>query len=127
MYRVLLVDDQPLFRDIARSMFGAAGGFEVVAEAGDGAEAVDVCRFVSPSVVLTDVQMPRMNGFEAARRITRSKPGTVVVITSMRPEPEYPRLAEECGAAAFFSKRDLDVQAIRAILDARHQYAAKAA
>ena len=72
-YKVLLVDDQPLFRDISRSMFESAGGFEVAGEAEDGAQAVDVCRLWSPDLILMDVEMPHMNGFEATRRITQAR------------------------------------------------------
>ena len=100
-------------------MFEAAGGFEVAGEVEDGAQAVDACRLWSPDIILMDVEMPHMNGFEATRRITQACPGTSVVIASMRPQPEYHAAAAEAGALMFMSKRDLDPVAIRAALDGR--------
>jgi two-component system NarL family response regulator len=69
MISVLLVDDQELFREIARSMFESTGEFKVIAEAIDGVEAVSAYTEHSPDFVLMDVQMARMNGIEAARKI----------------------------------------------------------
>jgi DNA-binding NarL/FixJ family response regulator len=127
MYRVLLVDDQLLFREIARTMLDAAGGFEVAAEAMDGAEAVGLYGTVAPDLVLMDVQMPHMNGFEAARRIVNAHPGAAVALMSMRREPEYSQMAIEAGALVFVPKRDLDVTALKAILDDRMGSAASRA
>ncbi len=118
-YRVLLVDDQPLFLDIARSMFEDAGGFEIAGEATDGAEAVSAYSSLRPDLVLMDVQMPVMDGFAAARKIARSDPAANIVIASIRKDPEYPGLAAESNAMAFFYKRDLDIEKIREMLGAR--------
>lgn len=116
MLRVLLVDDQELFRDIARSMFSSSDDFEVIAEAEDGIDAVNVYPELSPDLVLMDVQMARMNGLEATREILRGDPNARVVITSMRSEPEYQRLALDMGAVGFIPKRDLSVGSLRDIL-----------
>ena len=116
MLRVLLVDDQELFRDIARSMFSGSDDFEVIAEAEDGAEAVKAYPELNPDLVLMDVQMARMNGLEATREILKGDPEARVVITSMRSEPEYQRLAIDMGAVGFIPKRDLSVGSLRDIL-----------
>ncbi len=114
--RVLLVDDQELFRDIARSMFSGSDDFEVIAEAADGVEAVSAYPKLNPDLVLMDVQMARMNGLEATREILKGDPNARVVITSMRSEPEYQRLAIDMGAVGFIPKRDLSVGSLRDIL-----------
>ena len=116
MLRVLLVDDQELFRDMARSMFSGSDDFEVIAEAEDGVEAVNVYPKLNPDLVLMDMQMARMNGLEATREILKWDPDARVVMTSMRSEPEYQRLAIDMGAVGFIPKRDLSVGSLRDIL-----------
>ena len=116
MLSVLLVDDQELFRDIARSMFSGSDDFEIIAEAEDGIDAVSAYPDLNPDLVLMDVQMARMNGLEATREILRKDPAARVVITSMRSEPEYERLALDMGAVGFIPKRDLSVGSLREIL-----------
>ena len=117
MLRVLLVDDQALFRDIAKNMFSSVEEFEVVAEAVDGADAVDAYANLRPDLVLMDVQMPRVNGLEATKQILKGNPDAKVVITSMRSEPEYRRLALDTGALGFIAKRDLSISALKDVLD----------
>jgi two-component system NarL family response regulator len=117
MISVLLVDDQELFREIARSMFESSGDFKVVAEAVDGVEAVSAYTRHNPDFVLMDVQMARMNGIEAARQILTTDPRANVVLVSMRNDPEYARAASAVGCRAFVAKRDLDVQTIKRLVD----------
>jgi DNA-binding NarL/FixJ family response regulator len=123
MYRVLLIDDQPIFRDIIRAMLNKAGGFEVVAEREDGAFPADTYGEILPDAVIMDVQMPRMNGFEAAGNILGTDPESVVVLTSMKQDDEYERLASEAVAAAFYPKRHLDIEVVRDLIEKRHQQA----
>lgn len=115
MLRVLVVDDQALFREIARSMFDSSGEFEVVAEASDGVTAVDIYQRMRPDLVLMDIQMARMNGIEATRLILKQDPEARVVLISMKADPEYRRVAEEMGALAFIAKRDLTASALREV------------
>jgi DNA-binding NarL/FixJ family response regulator len=117
MISVLLVDDQELFREIARSMFESTGEFKVIAEAIDGVEAVSAYAEHSPDFVLMDVQMARMNGIEAARQILQSDPRANVVLISMRNDPEYARTATALGCRGFVTKRDLDVQLLKRLVD----------
>ncbi|MDA1279387.1 MAG: response regulator transcription factor [Chloroflexi bacterium] len=120
MYRVLLIDDQPIFRDIIRAMLDLAGGFEVVAEREDGAQAAASYQEVLPDAVIMDVQMPRMNGFEAAGTILGADPKAVVVLTSMKQDDQYAHIAREAGAAAFYPKRQLNVEVVRDLIERRH-------
>lgn len=121
MYRVLIIDDQPIFRDIVQAMLEKAGGFEVVAEREDGTEAAASYRNILPDAVIMDVQMPKMNGFEATGEILEIDSQAVVILTSMKQDDEYERLAEEAGAAAFYPKRHLDFEIVRDLIELRHR------
>ena len=123
MYRVLLIDDQPILRDIIRAMLEKAGGFEVVAERVDGVQAANSYREIQPDAVIMDVQMPKMNGFTAAGTILEVDPQAVVILTSMKQDGEYTRLAEEAGAATFYPKRFLDTEILRELIARRHRQA----
>ena len=121
MYRVLLIDDQPIYRDIIRATLDKAGGFEVVAEREDGSFAANTYHEILPDAVIMDIQMPQMNGFEAAGTILGEDPQAVVVLTSMKQDDEYERLAQEAGAAAFYPKRHLNIEVVRDLIEKRHQ------
>lgn len=124
MRTVMLVDDQELFRDIARSMFDASDDFVVVAEADDGSVAVDKYATSRPDLVLMDVQMAQMNGLEATRRIVDAFPDAAIVLVSMRAEPEYDRAGREAGALGFIAKRELSAASLRALLSERQELVA---
>ena len=117
MYRVILVDDQPIFRDIIRGVLQRTGRFQFIGEAEDGAEAVEMYRKLRPDAVIMDVQMSRMNGFEATARIREEDPDALVVLTSMRADESYARIAKEAGAVGFLPKRGIDAYAVLSLLD----------
>ncbi len=114
---IMLVDDQPVFRDVARALLERDGDFDVVAEAADGLDAVSMVGSVDPDVVIMDIQMAAMSGIEATRRILLENPAARVVLTSMTAESEYLRLVREIGAVAFIAKRNLNASSLRSILD----------
>jgi DNA-binding NarL/FixJ family response regulator len=100
---VVLVDDQHLVRDGLRLILQLAG-FDVVGEASDGAQAVDLVLATSPDVVLMDVRMPKMDGIEATRRLVAAgSPARVLVLTTFDDE-EYAYEALRAGAAGFLLK-----------------------
>ncbi len=109
MTRVLLADDQVLVRAGFRALLDAEPDVQVVAEAVDGAEAVELARRERPDVVLMDVRMPRMDGLEATRRVTSDPAlaGTRVVVLTTFELDEYVFGALRAGASGFLLK-DVD-------------------
>jgi DNA-binding NarL/FixJ family response regulator len=103
---VLIVDDHPSFRATARVLLEAEG-FEVVGEAQDGASALERARELRPEVVLLDVQLPDLDGFEVAARLTDGGAGPRVVLVSSRDRADYGSMIEESGASGFIAKADL--------------------
>jgi DNA-binding NarL/FixJ family response regulator len=114
---LLIVDDHPGFRSLARRLL-EAGGFEVVGEAADGHAAVAVARELRPDVVLLDVQLPDIDGFEVTQRLGDGEAGPAVVLTSTRDRADYGERVERCGARGFVPKAELSGAAVRAILGA---------
>ncbi|MEV0617983.1 response regulator transcription factor [Nonomuraea sp. NPDC050404] len=100
MIRVMLVDDQQLLRAGFKMVLGAQPDIEVVAEAGDGAEALELLKTTEVDVVLMDVRMPAMDGVEATRRIEGPK---VLILTTFDLD-EYAFAAVKAGAAGFLLK-----------------------
>ncbi len=111
---VLLADDHPLVRRGFRRMLEDDPALVVVAEAGDGDEAVRLAKAARPRVVLIDYAMPGMNGVAATRAILRDAPETAVVVLSMHSEDALVRQAIEAGARGYVLKSaiDLDLAAV---------------
>jgi DNA-binding NarL/FixJ family response regulator len=113
--RVLIVDDHPSFRASARRLLEAEG-FAVVGEAGDGAEAIARTAELDPQLVLLDVQLPDLDGFEVARRLTATPGAPAVVLTSSRDWSEHDGLVLDSGARGFVAKDDLSGAALCALV-----------
>lgn len=115
--RVIIADDHPIFRQGFIALLRRHEGIEVVGEAGDGAEAVELARALRPDVVVMDVSMPRMNGLEATRMISAELPGVRVIGLSMHEDKEIASSMREAGAVDFLTKGgppDAAIAAIRA-------------
>jgi DNA-binding NarL/FixJ family response regulator len=104
MVRVLLVDDEAMIRAGVRSILANDPGIEVVAEAADGREGVEMARAYRPDVALVDIRMPVMDGLDAAAEMRRVAPGTGVVILTTFGEEEYVVRALAGGADGFLLK-----------------------
>lgn len=114
---VLTVDDQAVFRSVARDVIAATPGFEPVGEAASGEEALAAVERVRPDLVLIDVRMPGIGGFEAARRIVGAHPEMVVVLISIEDPDEIARDARECGVAELVRKQDFGPALLRRLWD----------
>jgi two-component system invasion response regulator UvrY len=111
--RVLTVDDQALFRGIAREVIEATPGFEFAGEACSGEEALAAVDDLAPQLVLLDVRMPGMDGVEVARRLTAAHPETVVVLISVEESVDVPSAAQLTARIPFVRKRDFGPRLLR--------------
>jgi DNA-binding NarL/FixJ family response regulator len=109
--RLLIADDQPLMRAGFRAVLEATGEMEVVAEAGDGREAVATARAVRPDVVLMDIRMPNLDGIEAIKQM----PGHRVLVLTTFPMDEYIVEALRAGASGFITKDVPAAELVRAV------------
>jgi DNA-binding NarL/FixJ family response regulator len=112
---VLIVDDHPSFRTTARALLEAEG-FDVVGEAVDGAEALALFAELKPEIVLLDVQLPDLDGFEIASRLCSNGHAPAVVLVSSRDAADYGDLIPACGARGFIPKAELSGASIRALI-----------
>src|SRR3954468_10998532 len=88
-YSIVVVDDEPSFLDVAQSVLSQHPGVTVVGTATSGEQALELYSALRPELVILDVQMPGMSGFEAARRLRRQGGGVRVLIVSAHDEPQY--------------------------------------
>ena len=96
---VVTVDDQAVFREVAREVIEATDGFESLGEACSGEDALQLADDVDPDLVLVDVRMPGMNGVETASRLAAAHPTATIVLVSSEDRTALPADAERCGAS----------------------------
>ena len=114
--RVLIVDDHENFRSSARLLLEAEG-YEVVGEAGTGAAALTAAAELRPDVILLDVHLPDIDGFDVASRVATSESAPRVVITSSRDASDFGPAIARSGALGFVPKNELSGEALAALLD----------
>ena len=114
--RIIIADDHPLFRHALSQMLEeGSADLDVVGEAVDGREAVELCRRLEPDLVLMDVYMPEMDGITATRAIKREFPRTIVLMLTAFEDPEYLWEALKAGAAGYILKHASREEVIGAI------------
>jgi DNA-binding NarL/FixJ family response regulator len=113
--RVLIADDQALVRSGFRMLLGGETDMEIVAEAGNGLEAVDKAARFEPTVVLMDIRMPELDGLEATRRILAADPTARVLVLTTFDLDEYVYEALRAGASGFVLKDEPPEQLLAAI------------
>jgi DNA-binding NarL/FixJ family response regulator len=113
---VLVVDDQPTFRAVARTLVGLTPGLRVAAEADSGEQAVELAGQMHPPVVLMDINLPGISGIEATRQIHLQDPTVVVILMSTYAAADLPADAMDSGAAGYVRKEDLTPAALTALL-----------
>ena len=102
--RIIIADDHPLFRAAIRQTLEKHSNLEVVAEAANGKQALELCRRLEPELVLMDLRMPEMDGIAATQAIKREFPGTIVLILTALEEPTTLSDCLEAGAAGYVLK-----------------------
>lgn len=115
MIRILLVDDQALLRTGFRMILDAEPDLDVVGEAGNGVQAVELAETLHPDVVLMDIRMPEMDGVEATRRITEQPDSPRVVVLTTFDLDEYVYASLHAGASAFLLKDAKEDQLLAAV------------
>jgi DNA-binding NarL/FixJ family response regulator len=114
--RVLVVDDHPVWRNGVRSDLEGSGRAEVVGEAQDGGEAIEVARDVMPEVVLMDLQLPNVSGVDATRQIIQDSPHVKVLVLSASGEEADVLEAVKAGASGYLLKSSTTAELIDAIV-----------
>jgi len=117
--RVLLADDHTVVRQGLRALLGAEGDIEIVGEAENGRQAIQLVKKLLPDVAVIDIAMPVLNGLEATRQITRSVPSTKVLILSSYSDEKYVQQLTEAGAAGYLVKQTAANDLLKAIREAQ--------
>jgi two-component system response regulator NreC len=120
--RILLADDHTVMRSGLRVLLERQPDFQVVGEAADGREAVDLVETLKPDVAVVDVAMPRLNGLDATQQIASKHPSVAVVVLSMHSDEGYIARALKAGARGYLLKDSAEadlISAIRAVHDGK--------
>ena len=116
--RILIVDDSERWRHSVRLLLAQANNLEVVSEASDGLEAVQKCEQLQPDLILLDIQLPKLSGFEVARQLSELSPSTKIIFLSSYQSPDVMEEALKLGSGYVVkvnASRDL-LPRIRAII-----------
>jgi len=115
MIRIVLADDHVVMRNGLRLLLERQANFEVVGEAMDGRQTMEICDKLRPEVLVLDIAMPNLNGIEAARQISAKWPQTAIVILIMHSDESYVLRALKAGARAYLLKDSAEADLINAI------------
>ena len=112
---LVLVDDHLIFREGLRKLLSAEPDLEVVGEAGDGLDAIQLVERLQPDVLVLDLMMPGLNGDEVARQVSRRAPSTRIVVLSMHTNEAYVLKALKSGATGYVLKGSSSIELVQAI------------
>jgi DNA-binding NarL/FixJ family response regulator len=113
--RILIADDHPIIRKVVRSTLQRHPHFDICGEATDGAEAIEEARKLKPDVVVLNVNMPVVNGFEAAREIKAALPQSAIVILSQHADKQFVEEAKKLGVRAYVAKTKTGEALVKAV------------
>ena len=114
---VRIVDDHTLIRETWSFLLGRNENFEVIAEVGDGQKAIDIARDKRPNIVLLDINMTPLNGFDVLKMIRKQSPGSKVIAVSMHSQPAYAKKMLRMGAKGYITKNSPRQEMLDAIMD----------
>jgi DNA-binding NarL/FixJ family response regulator len=117
---VLIVDDHTLIRETWSFLLGRNENFEVIAEVGDGQKAIDIARDKRPNIVLLDINMTPLNGFDVLKMIRKQSPGSKVIAVSMHSQPAYAKKMLRMGAKGYITKNSPRQEMLDAIMDVQN-------
>jgi DNA-binding NarL/FixJ family response regulator len=113
--RVLVADDHTIVRDGLVALLNGSGHCQVVAQAADGITTVDLAMKTQPDVVVVDISMPKLNGIEVVRRLTKELESTRILVLTMHAEEEYVMHVVRAGAAGFLLKDSASAEMLAAV------------
>lgn len=114
---VMIVDDHTLIRETWSFLLGRNENFEVIAEVGDGQKAIDIARDKRPSIILLDINMSPLNGFDVLKMVRKQSPGSKVIAVSMHSQPAYAKKMLRMGAKGYVTKNSPRQEMLDAIMD----------
>ncbi|HEY6985919.1 MAG TPA: response regulator transcription factor [Rhodanobacteraceae bacterium] len=113
--RVLVADDHTIVRDGLVALLNGSGDCQVVGQAADGVSTVDLAMKTQPDVVVVDISMPKLNGIEVVRRLTKELENTRILVLTMHAEEEYVMHVVRAGAAGFLLKDSASAEMLAAV------------
>jgi len=114
---VMIVDDHTLIRETWSFLLGRNENFEVIAEVGDGQKAIDLARDKRPNIILLDINMSPLNGFDILKMVRKQSPGSKVIAVSMHSQPAYAKKMLRMGAKGYVTKNSPRQEMLDAIMD----------
>jgi DNA-binding NarL/FixJ family response regulator len=114
--RIVIVDDHPLIRETWKLLIEMDSRFIVIAQCSSGAEAIDAAHQYAPDIILMDINMQAMNGFEATRKIVNQNPAIKIIGMSVNNQPSYARNMLQMGAKGYVTKNSGKEEMITAIM-----------
>jgi two-component system, NarL family, invasion response regulator UvrY len=114
---VMIVDDHTLIRETWSFLLGRNENFEVIAEVGDGQKAIDIARDKRPNIILLDINMAPLNGFDVLKMVRKQSPGSKVIAVSMHSQPAYAKKMLRLGARGYVTKNSPRQEMLDAIME----------